>query len=42
MRIGPDGPYIQHPWWERGLREQLRVLAAAKPTKKEKEEKQNA
>jgi hypothetical protein len=31
--IGPDGPYLQHPWWERGLRLQAKVLAAAKPTK---------
>jgi hypothetical protein len=28
--IGPDGPYLLHPWWEKGLRENIRVLAAKK------------
>jgi hypothetical protein len=34
--IGADGPYLLHPWWEKGLRQQIKVLAAAKPTTKEK------
>ena len=41
VAIGNDGPYLIHPWWERGLRAQVKVLAAAKPTKI-KQEKTNA